>query len=299
MVPLLFMKCFNSILILIVCLFSSIEITAEQFIVPPKLGSCTLADAKSVRNFNLHDYIPSLRNEDLYIGVKTVLDLYNNNQKNQLALVDVREAEEYEKYRIPNTLNIQAHLLKYKSYLKSKTLVLVNSGKQYKELESTVAELRLQGYKNVSILDGGLRKWHKEANRFDGKASAAKYLNTISVKEFLAESSHGPWLVFDLNKKETFKAKINGKVVHLPYDAVFALNLSSKLNEVDDLGLTRILFTSNDKELFAKLVPILDEKGISNYHILSEITDYIQVFNQETRKASIAKDRVIKGCAFK
>lgn len=284
---------------IILCVICSFSVAAELFTVPEKVGVCTQAENDSVVNYsNIETYF-STRDEDLYTGVKTVLDLYNNNQKNQLALVDVRPEEEYENFRIPNTINIQAHLLKYKSYLKTKNLVLVNSGKQYKALESTVLDLRLRGFEKITILDGGLRKWKSEANRLDGKSSAAKFLNTMSVKEFLSESSHGPWIVFDLNKQNIFNNEISGNVIHLPYDGLFSLNLNSKLNEIDDLGLTRILFTSNDKEIYSKLVPILEEKGISNYHILSEITDYIKVFNQKTRMASTAKNRVTKACTFK
>jgi len=286
-------------LIVLVLLFGVNILLAEQFTVPEKTGTCTAADANSAIEFSTSEQIITNRNEDLYIGIKTVLDLYRNNQKNQLALVDVRPAEEYAQFRIPNTVNLQLHQLKYKKYLKSKTLVLVNSGKHYRDIEATTASLRLQGYKNVYVLEGGIRKWYTEANLLDGQVSKAKQLNLISVKDFLSEASHGPWVVFDLDEQKTFKTTVNGQIINLPFDSLFELNLASKINEHEHKSMSRYLFVSNDKNIYQNIVPTINKKGINNYHILSQTTDYIKVFQKKNRNANLARKNVIKGCVFK
>lgn len=258
---------------------------------------CTADDA--IIADAIKENLPSVRSEGLYVGINTVLELYKNNQKNQLALVDVRSLAEYEVYRIPSSLHIPLHQLKYKAYLKNKIVVLVNSGREYKDIEGVVASLRLLGFKSVSILEGGMRKWYQEANILDGQAGEAQHLNLISVKEFLAEANHGPWLVFDIDKEPSFKTKVNGEVIHLPYDSVFGLNVSSKLNEREFLPLTRLLFVSNDKDIYNKIVPLMKQKGMTNYYILSEITDYIKVYQQNTLLATYAKNKLETGCDFR
>ena len=76
-------------------------------------------------------------------------------EKRELVLVDVRDAKDFNSCRIRGSINIPAFALSKKTFLKSKSLVLVNEGFRYSKLEQACQRLKDSGFHNVSILIGG------------------------------------------------------------------------------------------------------------------------------------------------
>jgi len=89
------------------------------------------------------------RNPAFAIFVESVLRKLKKKQ--EIVLIDVRNREEFEKFRIPGSINIPLFAIKTKTFLKRKPLVLINEGESYRPLEQECKRLRDTGF-TVSIL---------------------------------------------------------------------------------------------------------------------------------------------------
>ena len=66
------------------------------------------------------------RNPAFAISAESVLQKMRENQ--DIVLVDIRRRVEFEKFRIPGSINIPLFAIKTKAFLKSKSLVIVDEG---------------------------------------------------------------------------------------------------------------------------------------------------------------------------
>jgi rhodanese-related sulfurtransferase len=119
--------------------------------------------------------------------------------RQDITLVDVRDAGEFEKFRIPGSINIPLFALKTKIFLKSKPLVLINEGHNYQQLTDEGAVLSKAGF-IVSILDGGLYQWKRKNGPLEGDVFAQKELNYISPQRLSVGKSRENWIVIDVSK---------------------------------------------------------------------------------------------------
>ncbi len=236
----------------------------------------------------------SVRNNSLYLPLIKAVQYYRNNQ---LLVVDVRRAVEFEQFRIPGSINLPLHQLKYKSQFKKREILIVNDGKSYARVEVSVIELLEQGFKDVKILNGGINYWSQKVKQVDGQVGQASRLKLLSVREFLGELKHGPWLVIDVSAKPSFVEKINGEVVHLLLNELFSLNLNQILKQNNN-PLTRVLFVSDDKQVYSQLNRELLEVDLDVYQLLSQTTDYIPVYKKQRLMAYRRSNREINGCGF-
>ena len=120
-------------------------------------------------------------------------------EKRELVLVDVRDAQDFSSCRIRGSINIPAFALSKKTFLKSKSLVLVNEGFHYSKLEQACQRLRDSGFHDVSILIGGLRHWSEKGFPFEGDVFAQKSLNKIPPREFFAERNYKNLILVDVS----------------------------------------------------------------------------------------------------
>jgi rhodanese-related sulfurtransferase len=87
------------------------------------------------------------------------------SENKNVLVIDVRKPEDFEKIRIPSSMNMPLFSVKTKLFLKSKQLILVNEGYNYSQLEPECIGLRKAGFK-VNILHGGLYYWESSAGLF-------------------------------------------------------------------------------------------------------------------------------------
>jgi rhodanese-related sulfurtransferase len=114
--------------------------------------------------------------------------------KDEIILIDVRAKEDYEKIRIPNSLNIPLFAIKTKNFLKSKQIVLLNEGHNYEALEKECFRLKVLGF-SAKILNGGLCLWRSRGGEFAGDVSALNEINQIPAKDFFVEKNYQNWKV--------------------------------------------------------------------------------------------------------
>lgn len=138
--------------------------------------------------------------------------------KGRLTIVDTRTAREFDKYRIPGALNLPAHAVKTKAFLKQQPFVLVDAGHTTAELESVCADLRRNGYSQAGVLKGGLALWKARGGAFEGDTVAARALSIVKPEEFIQEQlsqTQSPqtqskeWLVIDVSGRKNPEIKKN------------------------------------------------------------------------------------------
>ena len=118
--------------------------------------------------------------------------------KGNLLVVDVRNAPQFEQYRIPGSLNIPLSFVKTKQFLKRRPFVLVNEGRTSGTLEAACKELRAAGFKQAGVLRGGLAAWRGAKGAVEGDLLAQRELRHMRPGELAAEGGYGDWIVLSL-----------------------------------------------------------------------------------------------------
>jgi rhodanese-related sulfurtransferase len=119
----------------------------------------------------------------------------------ETVLVDVRPKSEFEKVRIPGSINVDLSAVKSKAFLKGKPVVLISEGYHYGPLEGETRVLRDSGF-TASILDGGLAGWRQKKGPLEGDAFAQMDLNRVPPQIFSQERSYDHWVVVDASKAD-------------------------------------------------------------------------------------------------
>jgi rhodanese-related sulfurtransferase len=76
-------------------------------------------------------------------------------------LVDVRSETEFSRVRIPASINIPAHFLRTKSYLKKTRTILINEGFDYQALLKLAQHLNKKGF-DMYVVAGGIAAWAQQ-----------------------------------------------------------------------------------------------------------------------------------------
>jgi rhodanese-related sulfurtransferase len=134
------------------------------------------------------------RDPALMVSVEDVLP--GSKAKSERILVDVRPRHEFEKTRIPGSINIDLFAIKTKTFIKGQPIVLVAEGYRYRQLEEETRRLRRSGFM-VTILDGGLTKWGQTKGHIEGDAFAQRELNRVPPQVFFEERDYDHWVVMD------------------------------------------------------------------------------------------------------
>ena len=116
----------------------------------------------------------------------------------ETVLIDVRHREDFEKYRIPRSVNIPLYAIKSKVFLKAKDLILVNEGYSYRVLEQECERLRGVGFR-VWIMEGGLHRWRADGAPLEGDGFSQMTLNRIPPRAFYGEKDYEHWIMIDVS----------------------------------------------------------------------------------------------------
>lgn len=158
---------------------------------------------------------PKKRNPACALSADSVLQKIRERQG--IILVDVREKSAFEKFSIPGSINIPLFAIKTKAFLRSTTLVLVNEGYNYSQLERECGRLREAGF-SVWLLDGGLYYWKQKGGPLKGDAFSQKALNRIPPRIFFAEKDYEDWLIIDVSASENPQARsLIPNSISIPY----------------------------------------------------------------------------------
>ncbi|MEW5801614.1 MAG: rhodanese-like domain-containing protein [bacterium] len=223
------------------------------------------------------------RNPDLLISPESVWKKLEKKQ--EIILIDVRDSQEFEKLRIPGSLNIPLFALKTKAFLKSKPLVLVNEGYTYSQLEQECKKLKGSGSSAVSILKGGLQQWMRKGGAFEGDLSFQGRLNKIPPWIFFQERNYDDWIVVDVSEsRKSHVQSLLPEAVHIPFSdnntEEFFSRLTTLINERKGNLFYSVLIL-NDKGEYGEVEKIAQKKDIENIFYLSGGLEEYQSFLQQ------------------
>ncbi|MGD8913998.1 MAG: rhodanese-like domain-containing protein [Candidatus Thiodiazotropha sp.] len=129
----------------------------------------------------------------------SAIGIYEQWSKDEVLLVDVRRSSEYERYRIPGSLNLAPFVIKSKAFLKDKKIVLVNEGRSLTQLDKLCNQLKSQGLQSVGVMAGGLYSWFQSGYPITGDNLAISKLNQITPAELISALGERDWRFIDID----------------------------------------------------------------------------------------------------
>lgn len=224
------------------------------------------------------------RDPALAISVESVLRKLKNNR--EIVLIDVRSRGEFEKFRIPGSINISLFAIKTKAFVKSRPLVLINKGYHYGPLEKQCKRLRDSGFVSVRILNGGLNAWKQKGAPIVGNTFAQHGLNKIPPQIFFEEKNDEDWLVINVSKSK------NPEALHLIPRAIaigFADNSEQFLSGIKRAVARRksnpllsVLIFNESGEQYERIEKVIQASGIRNvFYLKGGLKGYKRFLQQQ------------------
>ncbi|WP_275097981.1 rhodanese-like domain-containing protein [Sedimenticola hydrogenitrophicus] len=166
---------------------------------------------------------------------------------NKIKVVDVRPSQLYRLSHIPNSINIPEYAIRTKSYLTTERLLLVNDGQNYESIIKTCQRLKKSGFKDVSVLIGGISLWAENGKAIVTDPDAPGLLgDQISPRELLYSQNRQMWL-FLTNDADVQAVKW---VVQSEYVFPLHLNASQLRTRIQSLS------TGNDLRVPVNIVVV-------------------------------------------
>jgi len=203
--------------------------------------------------------------------------LYKLKQKQKISLVDVRNPEDFERIRIPGSLNIPLYAVKTKVFLKSFAVVLINEGVNYSPLETECLHLTDIGFK-AFVLDGGLPAWKRKGNRLAGDLLALEEMRVISPQVFFQEKDYENTLVVDISPVQTEASrKLMPYSKHLPVSAdpgVWARNVDQIIISHKNQPFLSILVFNETGDGYTSVNKILANVAVNAFCLQGGVAGY-------------------------
>ena len=240
-------------------------------------------------------------------GISTKSVLRKLKEKQEVILVDVRASKEFERFRIPGSVNIPLFAIKTKTFLKPKSLVLINEGQSHMQLEPEGEVLAKSGF-TVSILNGGLYQWKREGGPLEGDVFAQRELNKISPQTFSVEQTQGNWILIDISQSEKPGGHPkNVHRIHIPYrnnPEGFISELKTAVRNHAGRDCPSILICDEDGKKYDAIEKRVQEAGVTNVLYLKGGFEGYRVFEQQQGSSRQGENdagkrktvRVNKGC---
>ena len=234
----------------------------------------------------------------LFVAPEIVLRDMKGNKT--LFLIDVRNRAGFEKFRIPGSINIPLYAVKTKAALRTGSLVLINEGHSYGQLEKTCRQLREAGFK-ASVLAGGLNRWRQVGGRLEGDPFAIKELNKIMARAWFQEKKYKNWIVIDVTEDGKGKEWIPWSIA-VPYtddSEPFSARLVEVLAGSEKDPLSSVLIANEDGEGYGRMEKSLAKAGIENLFFLKDgFKGYRKFLEDQVLMSGKKEKRTIgvKGC---
>jgi rhodanese-related sulfurtransferase len=203
--------------------------------------------------------------------------LYKLEQKQTLAIIDVRNPEDFERLHIPGSLNIPLYAVKTKVFLKSFPVVLINEGFHYSALQSECRQLVDLGFKAL-ILDGGLPAWKRKGGRLTGDPFALQDMKKISPRVFLPEKDCENTLVIDISPVHTeISRRLMPYSRHIPLSAEpgeWLRKLNRIITDHKKQPFLSVVVFSETGDGYGKAIKILADLSVNAFFLQSGVAGY-------------------------
>ena len=215
-----------------------------------------------------------LRKRDPAFAISVESVLRKLKKKEKIVLVDVRNREEFEKFRIPGSINIPLFAIKTKTFLKHKPLVLINDGYHYSPLEQECKCLSDSGFTAVWVLNGGLNAWRQKGGALNGDIFAQKELNKMSPQVFFEEKNDENWVVIDISRSKNQEALyLIPQAIAIPFidnAREFVSSIKRVMEKHEKTPFLCFLILNENGEQYEKIEKLVEEAGLRNVFYLKE-----------------------------
>ena len=214
---------------------------------------------------------------DNSLAITPVALLHKLKQKQKIALIDVRNQEDFARLQLPGSINLPLHVVKTKFVLKSFFVVLINEGFNYNPLENECSHLRNRGFKTF-ILDGGLAAWQRQGNRLVGDLFALEEMQVVSPQILFQEKDYENTLVINISPIQTKVSKqLLPYSMHLPvsdepgnWAQKFGRTIASHKNQ----PFLSILIVSQTGDGYDKVNNILADQDLNAFYLQGGVVAY-------------------------
>lgn len=217
-----------------------------------------------------------------FVPAERLLKMMHENKES--VLVDVRQKSDFDRFRIPGSLNIPLHAIKTKTYLKSKVLILVNEGYRYNQLEQECRHLKQAGF-NVRILKGGLYSWKQKGGIVEGENIICNRLNRISSLNYFYEKDRGDWIAINASpSKDAGAGSLLAGQVSIPFEGDGNRFVSEFRKCIADKKInpcTRILVFDEKGDTYGRMEQFLQKAGIEILFLEGGIQAYRKVVEHQ------------------
>lgn len=215
-----------------------------------------------------------LRKRDPAFTISVESVLRKLKKKEKIVLVDVRNREEFEKFRISGSINIPLFAIKTKTFLKHKPLVLINEGYHYSPLERECKRLRDAGFTATCILSGGLNAWKEKGATVNGDIFAQKNLNRMPPQIFFEEKNDESWILIDVSKpKNQETLSLIPQAIAIPFidnAGKFVSSIKRVMEKHEKTSFLCFLILNENGEQYEKIERLIEETGLRNVFYLKE-----------------------------
>lgn len=221
------------------------------------------------------------------------------NVMNEFIILDIRDPKDYEKCYIPGSMNVPFPMIKTKTYLKNKKILIIGYGYGDVFLSNEMELLKVKEW-DISLVSGGITAWKSKGGRVEGALSTEDAYK-IGVSDFYNEKDDADTLLVNLSDSETEQVKDL-----LPY-ALFAgpdkSEINKKINEyaskTGNLFLKIIYFNENGKG-YEKLIANVNEVSYPGFFLAGGLKSY-KSFLQEILQMRSGREKKLnnkrmKGC---
>lgn len=242
-----------------------------------------------------------LPNPSFAISVESVVKQLRDTQE-KMILIDVRSKSEFEKFRIPGSINIPLFAIKTKTFLKSKSLLLVNEGYNPDQLEQECERLKKAGF-NVRFLYGGFNAWKEQGYALDGDVFAQSGLNRMPAQSLFAEKENKHWIVIDISApRDPQTSALIPQSMSIPYttthEETFMLVLEETLTPHENNPFISIVIVDEFGEQYDHIEKAVQNTDINNVFFLKGGLEGYKKFIDQQMLISQAKDnpKTLEAC---
>jgi rhodanese-related sulfurtransferase len=230
----------------------------------------------------------------------SIQDLLRKDEK--IILVDVRSSDEFQKVKIPGSINIPLFTLKTKEFLKPKSLVLLNNGLGYRALELECKKLKNIGFRSVRILYGGLNYWRDLKGPLEGDFFDINKISYISPAEYFMDKNYDDWLVIDISEAASKKEKeLIPNTVNMSStdnDDKFVMKLSAIITKQEDLLPQYVLIVSDDDKKYDNISNMIKNNPdlLNIFYLRGGLADYADYLEKQ-KAIPPSNKKTVKKCA--
>ena len=241
---------------------------------------------------------PRNRNPSFIISAVSLRDKLREGE--DIVLVDVRNNGDFERCRIPGSINISLPAVKTKVFLKSKFLVLINEGYRYQALELESEKLKERGFKRVRILGGGLNYWQDIGGPIEGDFFVMNEMNEVSPRDYFMDKHYDDWIAIDVSRRgDNANNELIPNTINIPYlnnDEDFVAKLKRSVDKYQAGRLPYILIFNDCGRQYEKIKRAIRTKQIKNVFYLKDGFEGYKAFLQAQTSGWHPHRRTVEKC---